>query len=321
MTAKTGVIVSFGGASDPVPVHALHLDRGLAHPVGRAVLELPRGVTAPEPGQTVTLALSHSGARIDVMTGHAAHLWAGPHGMTVSVYEHAARLMTPAADESYGATTAGQIISDLCRAAEVETGIIAPGASVPHKVLRSDQTRLDHALRLAVLSGLVLSSDTGGRLTAIALTVPVPGSPPALDRAALERSDRHATARGPDTRVIGAGAMGSKGAGATTLPLRDVGLISSGDAGAGHLRRIAAIRTLADATLAQLALAQRQAADRGGLILRTPLPEDLSPGDVVLLPDASSLPVRLARLEDLRIGFTAQSGLTARYRFSDLEAA
>lgn len=319
MTAKTSISVAFDGASDPVPVHSLHLDRGLAHPVGRAVLDLPRGVTAPAPGQEVTLAVSHSGTRFDVMTGHAAHLATGLRGTQVTIYEHTARLMSPAADASYSTTTAGQVISDLCSAADVPTGTVLPGATLPHILLRSDQTRLDHARRLAEMSGLALTTDTGGRLNTVALTVPVPGPPPSLERAALHRVDHSAEIAHADTRVIGAGAMGSKGPGATTLPLADVGLISSGAAQAGHVHRRAAIRTLADATLAELAYGQRQAARRGGLSISTPLPEDLSPGDVVLLPDANGLPVRLARLEDVKLGFCVQTGLTAWYRFSDLE--
>ncbi len=321
MTAKTAISVAWQGASDPVPLRSLHLDRGLAHPIGRAVLDLPGGVTAPEPGQEVALGVAHSGTEVDLMTGFAAHLEAGPRGVRVTVLEHAARLMAPGADESYGATTAGQVIADLCRAAEVPTGALLPGATLPHLVLRSDQTRLDHAKRLAALSGLALTSDTAGQLLTVALTVPVPGAPPSMERAMLERMDSNAERPEVAARVIGSGAMGSKGPGASTLPLADVELISSGAAEAGDLRRVGAIRTLADAALAALAHDQRHAADGGGVTITTPLPEDLSPGDVVLLPDSTGLPLRLSRLEDVRVGFSAQAGLTARYRFSDLEAA
>ncbi len=320
MSARTSITVAFDGASDPVPVQSLHLDRDLGHPVGRAVLGLPLGVALPAPGQEVALSLVHSGTETAVMTGHAAYLDEGLRAARVTVLEHAARLMAPLAAKSYGSTTAGSVISDLCSAVDVPTGTVLPGATLPHIVLRSDQSALAHAKRLAALSGMALATDTRGALSTIALTVPVPGTPPSLERAAVDRVEHVAEIATPQTRVIGAGAMGSKGPGASTLPLVDVGLISSGSDGAGDTVRIAAIRTLADATLAELARGQRQSARGAGLTVHTPLPEELSPGDAVLLPDANGLPVRLARLEAVRVTVSAQAGLRASYRFSDLEA-
>ncbi len=78
---------------------------------------------------------------------------------------------------------------------------------------------------------------------------------------------------------------------------------------------------LTDAAAAQLATAQRLAAPFAGLNLTTPLPEDLSPGDVVLAPDANGIPSRIVRVERVGVNLTGRTGFTATYSFSDVRAA
>ncbi|MFQ1701624.1 hypothetical protein ACJ5NV_13625 [Loktanella agnita] len=321
MTAKVTITLAFDGASDPVPVRSMRLDRGLAHPVGRATLDLPRGVTAPDPGAAVSLGVVQGDTSLTLLGGTIAWRGVGLDATRISILEPAAALMQTMAAKSYANTTAGQMISDLCSIAEVQTGMILPGATIPHMVLRSDRTMLDHAMRLAHMSGLALTSDTSGALGALAINLPIPGAPPALNRAALVSEDAENSHIPPANRMVGAGALGSVGPGASTLPLADTSLISAGSADAPATTRVAAIRTLVDATQAQLAAKQRQAATISGLCLTTPLPEDLSPGDVVLLPGDNGLPIRMARLETLAVSFSAQNGLLGHYHFSDLEAA
>lgn len=319
MSASVTISLAFDGASDPVPVQSVRLDRDLAHPVGCALVVLPLGVAAPAAGNAVTMAFAQGETQTDVMTGAVAQRVDGLTGTTLTVLEPTSALMVPMAAKSYGATTAGQIISDLCSGADVPTATVLPGATIPHIVLRSDGTMLDHVRRLAEVSGLLVTTTTAGALNTVATTVPVPGTPPAIDRAALARDDAQAAAVATDTRVVGAGAMGSGGPGLSTLPLADPGLVTAGGGDAPHARHRAVIRTLADATMAQLAMQARRQAAQGGLTVTTPLLEDLSPGDVVLLPDANGLPIHMARLEALHVALTAQTGLLARYVFSDVE--
>ncbi|WP_373635732.1 hypothetical protein [Yoonia sp. SS1-5] len=320
MTAKVTIGLAFDGASDPVPVRSMRLDRGLAHPVGRANIVLPKGVSAPEPGAIVDISITQGDDSFAVMNGYVAWRGTGQDHTAVSILERAGRMNIPMVAKSYGNTTAGQIISDLCSTADVPTATILPGATIPHMVLRGDATMLDHAKRLARMSGLLLTSQTSGELATVAIALPVPGAPASLDRARQASVDAVAGDEPGDVRVIGAGALGTAGPGASTLPLADPSLIASGPDDAPRTHHIAGIRTLADTTLAQLAAKQRRSARGSGIAITTPLPEDLSPSDVTLLPDENGLPIRLARLEALELGFSAHSGLLAQYRFSDLEA-
>lgn len=319
MSASVIISIGFPGASDPVPVQALRLDRDLAHPVGRAEVVLPFGVSAPDAGAEVTIAFTQGDTKTDVMTGHVAQRSDGLTSTSLTVLEPTARMMVPSPDKSYGTTTAGQVISDLCDSAGTPSETILPGATIPHLVLRSDQTMLDHAKRLAHVSGLVLCTTSSGALTTVSVSVPVPGTPPAIDRAQLQRETYQTDRPAADTRIVGAGAVGTGGPGMSTLPLADPGLMSAGPSDAAITDHRAIIRSLADATIAQLAVHARRQAANGGVTVTTPLLEDLSPGDVVLLPDANGLPIRLSRLEALHVSLTARTGLLARYSFSDVE--
>lgn len=321
MSASVIISIGFSGAPDPVPVQALRLDRDLAHPVGRAEVVLPLGVSAPDAGGDVSISFTQGGTTIDVMAGYVVQRGDSLTGKTLTVLEPTARMMVPSQDKSFGTTTAGQVISDLCDCAGTPTDTILPGATIPHLVLRSDQTILDHAKRLAQVSGLVLGTTSNGALTTVSLTVPVPGTPPAIDRAQLQRETYQTDRPAVDTRIVGAGAIGTGGPGMSTLPLADPGLVSAGPNDAGITHHRAVIRTLADATMAQLAVHARRQAANGGVTVTTPLLEDLSPGDVVLLPDANGLPIRMARLEALHVSLTVQTGLLAHYTFSDVEVA
>lgn len=320
MTAETRLLLTPKAAVDaPIPVQSMRLDRGLVHPVGRAEFCVPGHAPVPEVGSDVTISVRQEGETRPLLSGFIAAVSQAVGTIRLTVLEPAARLMRFAPAQSFSEMTVGQIISDLCDQAGITPGRLLPGARIPHIVLRTGRTRLDHAIRLARMSGQVLSSDTDGALLSLALTIPEPSTPPKLDRAALARSDYLTENDGSDLRVVGAGAMGVSGPGASTLPLSDLSLISAGASDAPKTERIAALRALSDVALAQLALSQRHKAPQAGVIYVTPLAEGLSPGDAVMLPDATGLPIRLARLETLAITMSAEVGFLCQYRFSDLE--
>lgn len=321
MTANAGIILAPQGAGEAVPVRGLRLDRVLSHPVGRADILLPATAAAPLPGARMTLTMRSGDKETLLMTGDVVRVVASPRGARVSLMDPAAALTETGPAKAFSASTAGQIIADLCGAADVPTGTIMPGITVPHVVLGSGASRLDHCLRLARLSGLALFTAPDGALGSVALGLPVPTGAPGVLSAALDTRDMTDMAEPGKARVTGAGALGAAGPGMTTLPLADAGPMQAGSAEAEGQVRAAALRVLSDVMALQLAEEQRRGATTSGLSVTTPMPEDLRPGDVVTLPDANGLPIRIARLERLAVRLGGGTGLRADYAFSDVRAA
>lgn len=320
MTAETGITLTAEGG-DAIPVQALRLERGLSHPVGRAEILLPAGVTPPEPGAVLQLVARAGGTEVALMTGDVARVAQDARGARLSLLDPLARLNRHAPSRAFSGETAGGILGTLCDEAGVETGTLLPGLAVPHMVLGHWASLLDHARRLAEMSGTALVSGADGAVSTVALALPVPRGTVDTGRARAGGGDVTRAGTPPEIRVAGAGAMGTGGPGMTTLPLQDDALVAAGPDGAGRRARFAAIRSLADSTVAQLAAAQRLAAPHAGLRLTTPLPENLMPGDVVTVPDAAGLPVRLVRVEGVALSLTGAAGLVADYAFSDVRAA
>lgn len=321
MTAEARVSLTPAGAGSEIPVQSLSLDRVLSHPVGRAELVLPAGATPPETGASLSLSAEVSGSEVTLMTGEVARLARSDSGTRITMLEPVARLNRHAPSSAWTGETAGGVIGSLCRDAEVPTGVLLPGITIPHMVLGHWASLLDHAIRLAKLSGMALASAVDGTLSTLNLAIPVPKGPVDTGRAASRLDDIALAGEPGSARIAGAGAMGSAGPGMTTLPLQDTGLVSAGGDDAGKRFGRAGIRMLTDATAAQLAANQRLASPYAGIDLTTPLPEDLSPGDVLLAPDANGIPSRIVRVEKVGITLTGRTGITARYAFSDVRAA
>ena len=321
MTAEARVRLTSAGAGSEIPVQSLSLDRVLSHPVGRAELVLPAGVTPPETGASLSLSAEVSGSEVTLMTGEVARMARSESGTRITMLEPAAKLNRHAPSSAWTGDTAGGVIGSLCRDAEVPTGVLLPGITIPHMVLGHWASLLDHAIRLARMSGMALASAVDGTLSTLNLAIPVPKGPIDTGRAASNLGEVALAGEPASARISGAGAMGSAGPGMTTLPLQDPGLVSAGGDDAGKRFGRAGIRMLTDATAAQLAANQRLAAPYAGIDLTTPLPEDLSPGDVVLAPDANGIPSRIVRVEKVGITLTGRTGITARYGFSDVRAA
>ncbi len=316
MTARTRITLAAGG--NDVPVQSMRLDRGLAHPVGRANIVLPAGVTAPDLGAAVTLTATSNGADQALMSGTVEQVQAAANGTRLTILEPIAALNTFAPDTAFSATTAGQIISGLCSDVGLATGTILPGITIPHMVLTSRMTLLDHCLRLAHLSGLALTSDTDGKILTQSLALPIPTGSFDTTKAAISLSDTTQNGDAPKARITGAGAFGSGGPGMTTLPLADPVSIQSGPSDAPMQTNAAALRILTDTLALQTAADARAKAARSGVTLKTPLPDAVSPGDVVTIPDSSGLPIRPTRIESISVSLSARAGLTARYAFSDI---
>lgn len=317
MTAKTGITLTVDGTD--VPIRSLRLDRGLAYPVGRAQIVLPAGVAPPAVDALAFLTAQTGGSTYRLMTGSLQQVADKAAGAHLTLLEPLAALNVTQADTAYSATTAGQIITDLCAAASVPVGTILPGLTIPHMVLGSGMTLLRHCLRLAQLSGLALTSDANGLVSTAALAVPVPTGSFDTQRAAQELADVSFPDNNAKARVTGAGAFGASGPGMTTLPMADPASIQSGPSDAAIQTRAAALRILSDTLVLQTATDQRSAALSAGVKLHTPLPVAASPGDVVTIPDANGLPLRLTRIESLSVTLSATAGLSAQYAFSDVK--
>ncbi len=321
MIAKAHIRLIPSGSDQDIPVQSMRMDRDMAHPVGRAMLVLPAGISPPEVGGEVRLVAVFNGAEQPLMAGNISYVNSADKAASLTVLEPISALLVPAPAKAYSATTAGQIISDICADKNVPTATILPGITIPHMVLGAGISLLDHCLRLAKLSGLALVSDDQGRVGTKSLALPIPSGSVDTSRAAQALHSIKSAQTAGKARITGAGAMGANGPGMTTLPLADPSQIQSGPADATLQFRAAALRILSDTLTLQMAADQRNAAALSGAMLHTPLPESVSPGDVVMIPDASGLPMRATRIEALTVMLSMQTGLTARYAFSDVKVA
>ncbi len=320
MSAQARITLIPDGAAEPVPAVTARVERELVHPVGRAEVVLTSATPVPELGARVVVGIEQGEDSFDLLSGQVARI-AGDQATTrITVLEPLAALNAPRVTQAYSNSTAGDIISDLCGQAEVETGLILPGNFHPNIVLRANRTALQHAIRLADLSGMALVCGTDGTLGMISLALPVPEGALPADRAAARLTAVETMAGSGETRVIGEGLAGSRGPSAANWPVSDTTLIEAGPADAGNVTTAAALKSLAEVTNLNLAKGQRLAARGGGLELVTPLVEDLALGSVLAITEGTIPVPRLGRLERIAVQMSG-AGVRAIYGFSDLEVA
>ncbi len=313
---QIAVEIRSGTAGSPVPAAAVNVRRGLAWPVGRAEVELPPGVAAPAPGAEIEIEASgEDGARQPLLRGRVAGRESGGAGARLLIEETTRALAGLRLDRTWQSTTAGAVIADLASEAGVRAAALSLGAILPFVTVTRERTALDHALRLARASGLVLWVDGRGLLR-LEAPLPLPG-PLRLgpERALLKAGVEDSDATDPGVRVEGDGALGSRGPGAEGWVLADPAPMTAGDGPVSVSHGL--LKTAAD--VRQLALAEerrrREQARPRNLTLAEVLAIDLF--DVVRLAGFASGdgPARVVAVE---ADFDGRRGYRCRLRLHGL---
>ncbi|MFZ5816348.1 MAG: hypothetical protein ACOY93_13795 [Bacillota bacterium] len=296
-------------AAGPIPLAALRLRRSLAWPVGQAEVVLSPAVEPPEAGAKLQISgASGSGQARPLFTGRLLRRQVGSWGTRLLIEEATGPLARLHTDRAVRSTTAAKLISELCQEAGVPAVVEPPGATLPAYALHFGPSGMDHILRLAAISGLLVRTDTAGQLR-VESPLPTPVATlrredPVIDYQAEDGPDDP-----PGTRLTGDGAMGARGPGAESWLLQSLEAVAAGDG--SHSRHMPGLKTAADVTraAATLALRAKESSHRRHLVLAGLPPADL--GEALLLTGFSPAPEPV-RLAGITIVWDAQAGLVTR---------
>lgn len=266
-------------------------------------------VAAPETGATLQITGAADGDQArPLFTGRLLRRQVGLWGSRLLIEEATGPLARHHVDKAIRNSTAAKLMQELCQEAGVQATVEPPGATLPAYALHWGPSGMDHILRLACMSGLLVRTDVEGRLHA-ETALPVPVETLRREEAVIEFQRDDGTGDSSEVRITGDGAMGSKGPGAEGWLLQSLDAVAAGEGGRTH--HLAGLKTAADVARAATALTIRQkerAAERRILLAGLP-PVDL--GQVVLLTGFGPAP-EPARLAAVTIGWDAGSGLVSR---------
>ncbi|TJY42629.1 hypothetical protein E5161_07185 [Cohnella pontilimi] len=294
----------------PLPLSYLRMCRSAAWPAGQAELECSSAAEPPAAGDKVLIeGGSGAGPVRRLFTGRVLRSRQWPDGTRLIVEEATGPLTRLRIDESIASGNARQAITELCKKAGVEASVEGPGALLPSYAMMSNQSAMDHILRLARMSGMMAGTDVEGKLR-VRMPLPVPGG------VILRPQDSVIGFRADDDpdepaggAVSGDGALGLRGSDAHSWVLQSLSGITAGDAKPPV--HMPGIKTAADAAQAfayeKMRLAE--ARKRRTLTIAAAPPADL--GEVILLSGfgEGDGPARVVGVE-LRWG--AATGLVSR---------
>ncbi|GBC61353.1 hypothetical protein DENIS_2313 [Desulfonema ishimotonii] len=146
------------------PVKIL-VERDLAPGADRFRLEFPGGTDLSfEMDEPVTIGLGYAGQDSDVITGHVSGNAVTLSRLMVTGFTPLAKLAALRVAQVYEGQKAGDIVSDLCGTAGVDTGTVGQGTAFPAYYLDRDKNGLEHIHELARKSGFIVFTDPEGKL-------------------------------------------------------------------------------------------------------------------------------------------------------------
>lgn len=301
--------------ADPLALTALRLRRSLAWPVGQAELILSPAVAPPEPGDQLQIGGSSDGDQAtSLFTGRLLRRQVGLWGSRLLIEEATGPLARLHIDKAVRNGTAAKLIQELCQEAEVQAVVEPPGATLPAYALHMGASAMDHILRLARMSGLMVRTDGEGKLHA---ETPLPAPQGTLQRegAIVEYQADDRSEEPADSKITGDGAMGAKGPGAEVWLLQALDAMKAGDG--QRSEHLPGLKTAADAARAATALAMREKerAKQRRLTLAGIPPVDL--GEVILLTGFGPSP-EPARLVAMTIRWDAWNGLISQLELNGI---
>lgn len=301
--------------ADPLALAALRLRRSLAWPVGQAEATLSPAVAAPEAGAELRISGSSAGDNPrPLFTGRVLRRQTGLWGTRLLLEESTGPLARFHIEKTVRSSTAAKLISELCQEAKVQAVVEPPGATLPSYTLHYGPSAMDHILRLAAMSGLLVRTDAEGRLRAVT-PLPTPAGTLRREEAVIEYQVQEPADEEPEPRLTGDGAMGAKGPGAETWLLQSLDSLAAGEGKCpAHMP---GLKTSADVTRASTALATRrkESQAQGRLLLAGIPPADL--GEVLLLTGFGPSP-QPARIVGMTILWDGAAGLVSRLELNGI---
>jgi hypothetical protein len=239
----------------------------------------------------------------ELFAGVVSRTSPGVTGGSFQAVETTAALAQLRLDRSWVSTTADQVIADLCDAAGV--GVVrspVPGATLPVYTALREATALDHVLRLARASGMIVWTSGDGDLH-IGPAAMVPGAVVLDRRQAIVRQSAGGQSAPDTVQVTGAGALGSGGPGAESWIVEDVSTIAAGPADAASWLGESALAMRADVERMQQAESARLRAESQPLQLVVAGAPGIDVNDGFTLMDETT--TTLARCTGLAVAISA----------------
>jgi len=298
-----------------LPLTALRLRRSLAWPVGQAEAVLSPAVEAPEAGATFQIQGTETGDQPKLLfTGRILRRQVSPWGSRLLIEEATGPLARLHIEKTANSATAAKLIQELCQEAGVTASVEPPGATLPFYAIQFGWSAMDHIVRLATMSGALVSTTVDGKLRTFT-PLPAPVATIQKGAAVLEFTAVDDPNDAADSLVTGDGAMGSKGPGADTWLLQSLDAVAAGDGATPH--RFPGLKTPADVAKASSTLAMRakeRQRPRSMLLAGTP-PADL--GDVILLTGFGPSP-EPTRLVAISLSWDSAHGLLCRLELNGI---
>ncbi|WP_428264574.1 hypothetical protein [Haliangium sp.] len=169
MTLQVGITLDLGNARYDQHVIALRLGRGRLPAIDRLEALLPAGVELDaQPGDDVSLSLDGGEGESQVFTGQLTAVAHTPSAVRVTAHGGGLRLARYRPALSLETVTCGDVITQLCGDAGVDTGTVDGGPTMALYAADGRATALDETVRLAWLGGTQAAFDGDGRLFAAA---------------------------------------------------------------------------------------------------------------------------------------------------------
>ena len=165
---KPSYSLSMGSASvDPdssTDLISLRVDMSMNGPAGcfEAVLRSSGGLSVSR-GDTITASLGYDDQE-NVFTGVVDVVDAGFHTLRVFGLNSIAKMMRRRANTFYESQTCGAIVTDMAGTAEVSTGDIDDGLTLPYYTVDSDATFHEHTMKLARRCGFDVFANSDDEL-------------------------------------------------------------------------------------------------------------------------------------------------------------
>jgi phage protein D len=144
---------------------SLRTDTSINGPAGcfEAVLRSGGSASASR-GDSVTCSLGYDGDEENVFTGLVDAVDAGMHTVRVFGLNSLSKMMRQRANTFYESQTCGAIVSDMAGTAEVSTGDVDDGLTLPYYTVDSGKTFHEHTIELARRNGFDVFANSDDEL-------------------------------------------------------------------------------------------------------------------------------------------------------------
>jgi phage protein D len=144
---------------------SLRMDSSINGPAGcfEAVLRSAGG-SGFSRGDSITVSLGYDDDQENVFTGVVDVVDAGLHTVRIFGLDSLSKMMRQRANTAYESQTCGAIVSDMAGTADVSTGTVDDGLTLPYYTVDSSKTFLEHTMELARRCGFDVFANSDDEL-------------------------------------------------------------------------------------------------------------------------------------------------------------